>query len=188
MELGFEGPDFTGWVFVWTGPNGFNQTNNDIESITIVDISDNETGVYDVAYTDPNGCQNTGTFIVSLYDLAVALGEDVEICNGESTTITATVGEGYCSHLAIPGDPALPDQASHTVSPSATTTYIVTVTDANGCTVTDQQEVVVNDLPEATASFENPICGSTTGSITFVFPDHPTRNIARVQPGWRSQL
>ena len=51
----------------------------------------------------------------------------------------------------------------------------MTVTDAVGCTVTDDVTVTVEDSPEITNyTTVSPNCGLADGSITVEFDDHPT--------------
>src|SRR5690606_25834687 len=54
---------------------------------------------------------------------------------------------------------------SHTVSPTSTTTYSVTVTDANGCTGVAQTTVTVNPLPTIVSNNVS-VCESSTVDIT----------------------
>ncbi|MBK8885785.1 MAG: hypothetical protein IPN46_04245 [Saprospiraceae bacterium] len=65
---------------------------------------------------------------------------DKEICIGASTTLIASGGTTYVwSNGAT--------EASITVSPTATTTYNVTVTDGNGCQASTSVTVTVHPLP-----------------------------------------
>ena len=58
------------------------------------------------------------------------------------------------------------------VSPTMTTTYVVTATDENGCTATDDITVNVNDTPEITdITSTDATCGLDNGSITIAFND-----------------
>src|SRR5690606_320502 len=93
----------------------------------------NGTTTYQVTGTDVNGCQNTDDITVVVNpDAPINAGFDVTICEGESVVLTATGGVSYS------WDNGLGAGASHTVSPTVTTTYTVNGTDANGCTGTDQ--------------------------------------------------
>ncbi|MEZ4984512.1 MAG: SdrD B-like domain-containing protein [Saprospiraceae bacterium] len=65
--------------------------------------------------------------------------------------------------------------ATKTVTPAATTTYTVTVTDGNGCTSTDQVVVNVLVLPDVIATGTPATCNLTNGIITLTFPDESTR-------------
>ncbi|MBK9415158.1 MAG: hypothetical protein IPN61_17355 [Bacteroidetes bacterium] len=52
-----------------------------------------------------------------------------------------------------------------TVSPIINSTYDVIVTDTNGCTASDQINVVVNNLPVAYAGPDQSICHGTTTTL-----------------------
>ncbi len=105
-------------------------------------VAPTTTTTYMVTVTDGNGCANTDVVEVTVNPLPTAnAGSDVTICEGASTTLTATGGTSYT------WDNGLGAGASHTVAPITTTTYMVTVTDGNGCVNTDVVEVVVNPLP-----------------------------------------
>ena len=61
------------------------------------------------------------------------------------------------------------------VSPTMTTTYVVTVTDENGCSSTDDIIVNVNDVPIVTdIAVEDATCGLDNGSITISFDEVPS--------------
>ncbi|MEZ4888033.1 MAG: T9SS type A sorting domain-containing protein [Chitinophagales bacterium] len=68
-------------------------------------------------------------------------GQDVTICEGNSTQLGATGGDSY---TWTPDDGSLDDAsiANPTASPTSTTVYTVVVTDSNGCT--DSAQVTVN--------------------------------------------
>ena len=94
--------------------------------------SDNDTlfatdeGDYTVTVTDANGCSGTATFHVSVNDLPVPVitGRNV-ICDGETDTLTTTVG--YSSYSWTGGSD------NDTLFATDEGDYTVTVTDANGC-------------------------------------------------------
>jgi hypothetical protein len=98
----------------------------------------------------------------------VNAGADVSICTGSSTTLTATGAVTYVWNTGATTD-------AITVSPTTTTTYTVTGTDANGCVNTDQVTVTVNPLPVVDAGPDVTICsgGSTiltaTGAASYVW-------------------
>lgn len=74
-----------------------------------------------------------------------AAGSDITICDGTSVTLNASGGTSYnwspatgltCTNCANP-----------TASPSVTTTYTLTATDANNCTATDEIIIIVDNCP-----------------------------------------
>jgi uncharacterized repeat protein (TIGR01451 family) len=81
------------------------------------------------------------------------------ICNGGNTTLTASGGVSYqWSNSATTPD--------INVSPTASTTYTVTVTNASGCTATAIRTVVVNPIPTASISGVSVLCNGLSGDIT----------------------
>ncbi|MEZ5039338.1 MAG: SdrD B-like domain-containing protein [Saprospiraceae bacterium] len=96
-------------------------------------------------------------------------GTDQTICSFESASLTAS---GGISYLWNTGETV----ATISVNPSVTTTYSVEVTDENGCRATDEVVVTVLEAPTATFERSNPTCEQENGTITFVFPDHPSRS------------
>lgn len=88
-------------------------------------------------------------------------GNDVSICLGKSTTLNASGGTNYQWNNSNTLSATNIDNP--TASPTVNTTYTVTVTDANGCTASDNVLVTVNNLPNADASDDVTIClGGTT--------------------------
>jgi gliding motility-associated-like protein len=87
-------------------------------------------GNYTVTVTDATGCTQTQVVSVSAVPGPTAtVTSDVTITTGQSVTLTAGGGGMYLWNNGITGNPLI-------VSPSVTTIYCVTVTDANGCSDT----------------------------------------------------
>jgi len=115
---------------------------------------------YTVTSTDTNGCNSTATSLVTVNPLpTVTVTGDDKICLGTSTTLTASGGTLYVwSNNAT--------TASITVSPAVTTTYLVTVTNANGCVNTGTRTVTVDPLPTPIISGDLAICIGDTTTLT----------------------
>ncbi|NJN77231.1 MAG: hypothetical protein HC803_01970 [Saprospiraceae bacterium] len=77
------------------------------------------------------------------------------ICVGGTRTIYAYGGNTYQWNVVSSGN-------NITVSPLVTTTYYVTVTNANGCVANDSIVLVVHPLPVATASNTGAYCDGQT--------------------------
>ena len=126
------------------------------------------TTIYTLAVTDANGCISvnapTVTVTVNPAPTAAASGS-ATICAGESAPLTGSGGVS-CAWVPAAG---LSDAAScaPTASPSATTTYTLTVTDAAGCASTNAPTVTVtvNPAPTATVSGSTAICTGGSAEI-----------------------
>ncbi|HLT52997.1 MAG TPA: T9SS type A sorting domain-containing protein, partial [Flavobacteriaceae bacterium] len=110
-------------------------------------------------YATYNGCvsEDTVTVHVNAADTVTAFaGNDVSICQGESTTLTASGGDNYVwSNGAT--------TQSITVQPSATATYTVTVSSG---TASDSDDVIVTVKPLPVAQVSNNITIETGMSTT----------------------
>ena len=124
-------------------------------------VNPTTTTTYVVTGTDANGCQNTDNVIITVNPLpTVVASNDTTICNGSSTTISASGARTYS------WDNGLGAGQSHTVNPTTTTTYIVTGMDANGCQNTDNVIITVNPLPTIVASNDTTICNGSSATIS----------------------
>ncbi len=108
---------------------------------------------YTVIGTDINGCRNTATRLVTVNALptvAISPATPAPICNGQSTTLTASGASTYS--WAPSGSLSSGTTATVTATPTVTTTYTVTGTDGNGCRNTATKVVTVNPRPTITVT------------------------------------
>ena len=156
----------TPYTHLWSDPSGVTITAKTSPTIT---INTPTSGSYLVTYTvtDKNGCTGSDNITVKVNGLPsiTATALPSVICNGVSSTISAA---GATSYVWNP--------LSGSVSPSTTTKYYVTGTDANGCVNTANVSLIVNNLPTvvATASMPTVCIGksttvSATGANTYVW-------------------
>ncbi len=126
---------------------------------TTVSVTPATTTTYTVTGTAVNGCTSTQTVLVTVTPLPTVTtsASSTTICNGSSTTITAS---GATTYSWMPGSLT---GTSVVVSPAVTTTYTVTGTTA-GCSGTTTQLITVNPTPTVTATASAPsICvGNST--------------------------
>jgi len=103
------------------------------------------TQTYVVTGVDTNACVNTDTITVTVNPLpTVDAGSDLVLCFGETFT---PAGSGAATYAWNNG---LTDGATFTAMISLE--YVVTGTDANGCTDTDTMDVTVNTVNTATTN------------------------------------
>lgn len=118
--------------------------------------------VSDTFYVDvTNACGTASdTIVVTINSLPViATSGNVSICSGGNTMLCATGGLNYSWSTG-------PTTSCITVSPSATTTYSVTGTDANGCSGMAAVTVNVIGGPSITATSTPASCLVNDGTAT----------------------
>jgi len=139
-----------GGTYVW----------NDGSSTVSINVCPIVTTTYSVTVTDIYGCTDSDVVIVSVNPVPVAdAGPDATVCDGDCTTLMASGGVSYLWSNNFAG-PVI------TVCPSITTTYTVTVTDANGCSDIDNVTITVNPLPPANAGADVDICFGSCSTLT----------------------
>ncbi|MFL5763371.1 MAG: PKD domain-containing protein [Bacteroidia bacterium] len=106
-------------------------------------------------------CTTLLTYPVSVYPPASVSATNTTVCAGTAATITATPTVGGGTYSWSPGGGTT---SSITVTPGATTTYVCTYTDLNGCTDTANATVTVTPLP-ATAVNSPSICPGDTAHL-----------------------
>jgi uncharacterized repeat protein (TIGR01451 family) len=127
-----------------------------------ITVSPKADATYTVTVTNSNGCTATATQAVTVNPLPTAsISGTSIICNGSSTTLTATGGGTYLWSTGA-------TTAAITVSPTANITYTVTVTNSSNCTATASQAVTVNPLPTASITGTAIICNGSSTTLTAV--------------------
>ncbi|HEU4717930.1 MAG TPA: PKD domain-containing protein [Bacteroidia bacterium] len=117
-------------------------------------------GVYTVTITDQStGCSAQDTIHVnSNNSLSATTSGDDTICPGQQATMTANVIGGN-PPVTYTWSNGLPNQASVTVSPAATTTYTLNITDGTGCTAGPLLFTITVAGPlSVTAAGTSPVC------------------------------
>ena len=142
------------------------------------------TATYTVIGRDYNGCVNTATVTVTVNPLptVTANSSSASVCSGNSVTLT---GGGATSYTWSGG-------ATDGVSfvPSGTATYTVTGIDNNSCVNTATVNVIVNPLPNVTASSSsaslcsgNSVILTGSGAISYSWTGGVTNGISFVPSG-----
>ncbi|MBU1345200.1 MAG: PKD domain-containing protein, partial [Proteobacteria bacterium] len=134
------------------------------------------TTTYTLTVTDVYGCIAQDQVVVTVYPaITASAGSDVSICSGGSVQIggspTASDGTSPYTYLWSPATGlSSTTTANPNASPTSTTPYTVTVTDANGCQNTDQITVTVNPCDTsctvtANAGADDAICSGSCTSL-----------------------
>ncbi|NOQ73164.1 MAG: T9SS type B sorting domain-containing protein [Crocinitomix sp.] len=103
---------------------------------------------------DDNGCENTDSVLVVVHSLPLIYGgEDQSICNGDGLILSGT---GAGADGVYNWTEGVVDDIEFI--PVATTTYIVTGTDAIGCDNTDTVTIEIYSLPPVDAGDDQDVC------------------------------
>ena len=123
-------------------------------------ISVNQSGTYSVTVTNNDGCVASTSFNVVVNPLPVpVISGTSEFCSGNSSVLNIG-GGSFASYLWNTS------ATTSTISVSSGGNYVVTVTDANGCTASTNQVVTVWNLPTPIISGNNAICNGTQTTLT----------------------
>tara|TARA_B100000683_G_scaffold276794_2_gene332168 strand:- start:31145 stop:36016 length:4872 start_codon:yes stop_codon:yes gene_type:complete len=127
----------------------------------------NSPGTISITVTSPNGCEATDEIIISGHTLPtveiVPLSGDTFYCVGSDVTLRTDIA--FNTYDWSSGG----DERDETVS--SANTYSVTVTDANGCTATDDIVITENELPTVDLGGDQNVCGNDSITIDATHPD-----------------
>ena len=124
-------------------------------TVTVTDNSDMSTATATVAVTSPTVLTITPSSMTS--------------CVGSCVTLSPIVSGGtppYTYNWSPPSGLSSSVIATPTACPAATTTYTVTVADANGCVQFASMTVTLNPVPTITASPSTTVCSGACASLT----------------------
>lgn len=138
-----------GTTYAWDNGLGTNNT-----------ASISSAGLYTVTVTNAQGCTDTASIAVSVAPTPTISFNGAAICEGQSTTLNATVSPAGGTIAWNSGQTA----TTITVNPIQTTTYIATYT-WNGCSAVDSATVIVNLQPTVSVNSDT-ICNGDTTMLT----------------------
>ncbi len=125
-----------------------------------INVCPTQQTLYTVTVTDAHGCVANADVLVSLFALPVAdAGQNQSICAGDCINLLASGGDTYAWSNGMTG-------AAINVCPTQTTTFVVTVTDANGCQDVDNVTITVDPVPVANAGADAAICLGDCATLT----------------------
>jgi len=161
-----------GTTWSWSGPNNFVSSS---QNPVLNNASPSVSGTYTVNVTNAQGCTGTAitTVIVNNNPIPVA-GSNSQICEGENLTLTTNTGSTWHWAGPINFNSSVQNPVLNNTPTTASGSYTVTVTDANGCTGTATTSVTVNPAPVLNASaspsgicYGSPATLSVTGATTY---------------------
>jgi hypothetical protein len=140
-------------VITAAGGNSYSWASGDTSS----QITVSSPGIYSVTVS-LNGCSaSTYTYISTLSNPIPSISEPVSICQGLSTTLTASGGVSY--HWSNESNNA-------SINVSSGGEYTVTVTNSDGCTASISSTVTILPSPIISISGDFEICNGMNTSLT----------------------
>ncbi|MDF2438767.1 MAG: hypothetical protein K0Q95_3143 [Bacteroidota bacterium] len=155
-------------------------------------VSFSSVGTHTISLAVTNECGTTSavtSFNITQPPIANA-GSDAAICTGQSTTLSgsATLGTPGYTYSWSSAAGFVSSLQNPMVTPSSTTTYTLTVTDATGCSSTDVVVITVNPLPVITVNSPTICAGQTialnaSGATTYLWSTGASGSGISVNPG-----
>ncbi|MBU0490093.1 MAG: PKD domain-containing protein [Bacteroidetes bacterium] len=150
-----------GISYVWS-PNDGTLSDPNIPNPTVSPIVST---TYTLEVTDANGCTDIDVLPINVLSPPVVdAGPNDGVCDGSSTILTGTAGMTTYSWTPA-GSLSTPTSMSTMASPTVTTTYTLTVMDANGCSSFDEVTITVYPLPMPNAGADKVICLGNSTSL-----------------------
>ncbi len=166
-------------TYAWNFPDGTPSTSTDAAPSVVYSTS----GLKTFTLTVTNECGPSETVTKSFTiqpELIVDAGTDITICPNEGQVLSSSVNGGSGTGYTYNWTPVTGLSSSAILNPVATpavtTTYTLTVTDSNNCTLTDDLIVNVNAIIPGTVAASQTVC---EGEDPVAF----TETVAATAPG-----
>lgn len=139
-------------TYQWSPSSGLNNsTGNEVVA------SPPSSQTYTVIGTNNSGCADTAVIPLNVFpNPVITVSQDAAICYGEKAQLNATGNGAY--NWSPAGSLTATDIQNPVASPLSTTTYIVSVTDIEGCSSQDSIIVTVHNKPFADAGSDTLVC------------------------------
>lgn len=168
--------DQSGAAAPYVSPSGFVEVKGGVQGFGGTPSQSLYYWFYDWVVRIPS-CYTDATPVVAfISDSTANAGADTAICLGATATLTAVNGADWIWSTTEVTN-------SIQVTPSDTTTYTLTITDANGCPgQPDDVQVIVNPLPNVYAGVDTAICDGQSvtllavGANTYVWSNTQNTN------------
>lgn len=147
------------FTFSWAGPSGYTANTDTITNICV--------GIYHVTVTETSsGCtQVLHVNVTSVSNIYVSFSSANTPCGSCTGTITAYVSGGILpySYYWIPD--TVTGQGTNSLTNLCQGTYLLTVTDNNGCTKTGTRTITATTNLAITFTKTNTLCSACNGTI-----------------------
>jgi gliding motility-associated-like protein len=153
-----------GITYDWQGPNGFTFSgqNMSIDNVTTINA-----GTYTVTVTDANGCTGTNEVTINISQPSSgSISSNSPVCFGNSIELAVTGGTQYNwtgpnNFTSTDDNPIIPNASNINAGD-----YIVTVTDAQGCSRVASVTVNVTNQITVQSNSNSPLCTGETLNLT----------------------
>ncbi len=148
----------------------------------LINVCPTETTTYTVDVSNSLGCIDTDTVTIYTYpEPEIQISNDTSICESDCVSLIVS---GGISYLWSTGD----TNDTIEVCPDETTTYYVTLTNENNCSITDSVTVTVFNLPAISLANDTNICLNdcieltASGGTTYLWSTGATTSTIEVCP------
>ena len=138
-------------TYAWSGPGGFSSTatNVTLNNVTAANVGNYCVSATVAGCTGPTACQNISISPAPVVNITAA-GNDSTICLNEDFSITASGAATYSWTGPNSFNASGANQTVSNVTNASAGYYVVTGTDASGCTAKDSIEISILALPNLT--------------------------------------
>jgi gliding motility-associated-like protein len=152
-----------GTSYAWNGPSAFASTQ---QNPSLSGVNNSASGIYTVTVTDANSCYSSATVSVTVNPLPVVTAGGATVCVNGTVNLSASNGgvnyswSGPNNFASNQQNPSMPN-----ATPALNGSYVVTVTDANGCANANVAQVLINPLPIVSATSAS-VCAGSPATLT----------------------
>jgi gliding motility-associated-like protein len=151
-----------GATYAWTGPNSFSSTS---QNPNISNVNSNANGLYTLIVSS-GSCSGSVTANITINPLPVpVVNNNSPVCPGQPIILTGNGGVAYAWNGPSSFNSSAQSPTITNASPSNAGVYSVIVTDANNCSSVGTTTVVVNPVPNPTATGTT-ICQNANATLS----------------------
>ncbi len=140
---------------------------------TIAILAVDDPGTYIATGTNSDNCMTSDTVIVDFYPVPIVeLGDAQVFCEGDDP-YTLNAGAGSDAYTWLKNGIIIPLEENNELVVTESGVYTVLALNGGECEVSDQVEIIYNELPEILAGDDRNVCeGLTTNLLAFINADN----------------